>query len=107
MTAWLVPLCLFATLGALYLGGAPIRIEGGGGPRELVGLVLSLALYLALWAVLRAMLRGPAGVAAALVAASVLSVIALPAVYRIGFRIVRVRIRRVPRHDGGEEHAHA
>lgn len=103
MAVWLIPVCLFATLSALYLGGAPIRMENGG-RRELVGLLLSLVLYLVAWAALRTVLRGPLGGTPALIAASVLTVIALPLLCLAGFRIVGVRIRRRPR---GEEHVHA
>ncbi|MBI4519243.1 MAG: hypothetical protein HY701_00275 [Gemmatimonadetes bacterium] len=103
MVVWLIPMGLFLSLAALYLGGAPIRIEAKGA-RELLGLIVTFALYLALWGVLRAVLTGIAGAAGAVAAATILSVVALPWTARIGFRLVGVRIESLPYHPIAEGH---
>lgn len=108
MVQWLVPVCLFATLSALFLGGFPIRFQGGGGPRELVGLLLSFGLYLVLWGALRAALTTPLGAAAGLIVPSAAASLAIPGICWAGFRMAGVRIRRAPRAPhAGEGGAHA
>jgi hypothetical protein len=92
MVEWLVPVSIFWILSALYLGGAAIRFEGGGGPRQLAGLVIQLVLFLVAWAVLRAILRGVTGQIFAVVFATLLVTIALPFIARLGFRLAGVRI---------------
>lgn len=89
MTAWLVPLSVFPLVAALFLGGGPIRIRGGGGVRQTVGLILTLALYLAAWAGLRAVLGGSTG---GVVIATVVAAVLIPAGAWLGFRVVGVRL---------------
>ncbi|HEX9885045.1 MAG TPA: hypothetical protein VGA70_01080 [Longimicrobiales bacterium] len=92
MAVWLLPISLFWCLAALYLGGAPIRIEGGGGGRQLAGLFLHFALFLAVWAGARAVLAALLGDTAAIILSALLAVILLPLLARLAFRIVGVRI---------------
>lgn len=106
MVPWLAPVCLFATLSALFLGGFPIRFERGGSPRELAGLLLSFALYLALWAALRGGLAAPLGAAAGLILSSVAAALAIPGVCWVGFLIAGVRIRRARSAPAGEGRSH-
>ena len=61
MFEWLVPVALFWTLAAMYLGGAEIRFEGRDGPLQLAGLALHFAAFLGAWAVLRMVLTTAAG----------------------------------------------
>jgi len=93
-TTWLVPLALFWPLAALYLGGAEIRIDGGGWLRQLGGLLLTFALFLALWAGARAGLSalGDGALLTLVTPAVVLSAL-LPFLARAVFRLVGVRIR--------------
>ena len=49
MVAWLVPISVFWSLAALYVGGAAINIEGGGGGRQTLGLLLLFASYLGVY----------------------------------------------------------
>ena len=58
---WLVPICLFWTLVAMYLGGWPVEVVGGGAVRQLTGIFNSFILYLAFWGGLRALLGGMGG----------------------------------------------
>lgn len=95
MVSWLVPISLFWILAALYLGGAPIRIEGGGGPRQLAGLALHFVLFLVVWVVGRVLLTDIVGATFAVVVAAVLAVILLPALAKLAFRVVGVRITSV------------
>ncbi len=34
---WLVPVCLFWVLTAIYLGGGPVEVVGGNGFRQVMG----------------------------------------------------------------------
>ena len=58
---WLLPICLFWTLIALYLGGFPVDVVGGNGFRQVMGIVDSYILFILLWALLRAVLGGLGG----------------------------------------------
>jgi hypothetical protein len=83
---------LFPILAALYLGGAAIHIEGGGGGRQIAGLLLHYAAFMGAYALLRlAVLTflGPVpSVAVAMVGAAIL----LPLLARLMFRVAGVRI---------------
>lgn len=99
MVAWLVPISVFWPLAALYLGGAPITIEGGGGVRQIGGLFLHFAAYLLAYGLLRAgfsVLIGPVlgGVIIPIVVASAL----IPLLGRLSFRAVGVRITPLAGH---------
>lgn len=92
MAEWLVPISTFWILAAVYLGGADIRIRGGNGPRQMLGLLLTFAGFLGVWAILRMLIGGflnvPLTVAVALIGAAAL----LPLVSKLTFMIVGVRI---------------
>ena len=97
MLVWLLPIALFWLLAALYLGAAPISMEGGGAMQQLIGLLLYYAVYLGVYAGLRAVLLAPfgevfGGIVFPLVVASALT----PIMGKLSFRAVGVRI--VPGH---------
>ncbi|MDT8370043.1 MAG: hypothetical protein RQ745_12620 [Longimicrobiales bacterium] len=93
-TTWLIPLALFWPLAALYLGGARIRIEGGGGVHQLSGLLLSFLLFLGIWLGARVLMSAVAsGVVLTLILPALLVVVLLPRMTRVAFRLVGVRIR--------------
>ena len=92
MVSWLVPISLFWVLAALYLGGAEINVEGGGGLRQSAGLLLNFVGFLLVWAVARALLIGVVGPIPSVVFAVILAAILLPLLARISFRAVGVRI---------------
>ncbi len=93
MVPWLIPVALFWTLAALYLGGAAIHIEGGGGGRQVGGLLLHFAAYLAVYALLRAVLSGPVGpIFGGVVVPIVVTSSLLPLLAKLTFRVVGVRI---------------
>jgi hypothetical protein len=89
---WLAPVALFWTMAALYLGGFPLTIEGGGGARQFLALLITFALYLAVWFGLRAVLRGPAGAIGGVAIACLVATVLLPLLARVGFRAFGVRI---------------
>jgi hypothetical protein len=89
---WLAPVALFWTMAALYLGGFPLKIEGGSGGRQFIALLVTFALYLAVWFGLRAVLRGPAGVVGGVIIACLIATVLLPLLARVGFRAFGVRI---------------
>ena len=92
MVSWLIPIALFWILAALHLGGGEINIKGGGGVRQLSGLLLLFAAFLAVSTVARMLLVGVAGAAFSVVFAAILAVILLPLLARLSFRVVGVRI---------------
>lgn len=99
---WLVPICAFLLLGSMYLGGAPIRIEGGGGLRQTGGLLVSFAAFLAVAVLLRDLLAGGMHMFFAVLLSTLAAVALLPVVCRIGLRIFGVRIERIQ--EGGGAH---
>lgn len=98
---WLVPLAVFWMAGAMYLGGASITFEGGGGVRQLGGLLASLVLYLVAWGGLRSLLGGPIDAMIAIVVATIVATVALPWLCRLGFLVFGVKIRSAEPSHGG------
>jgi hypothetical protein len=79
-------------MAALYLGGFPLHVKGGGGGRHTLGVFVTFALYLLVWFGLRAALRGPAGTVGAVAFACLIATVLLPFLARIAFRVLGVRI---------------
>jgi hypothetical protein len=100
MLEWLIPLSIFWLMAMVYLGGLPVRIEGGSGPREVAGLLLTMVVFLATWGVLRFMVEPVAGAIAGILVATLASVLLLPALVWVGFRALGVRVRRPDRFIG-------
>ena len=93
MVEWLVPVSLFWTMAALYLGGFRLDIEDGPGIRNLGGLLISFALFLGVWWGLRTGLGAALPALAAVVVAVIVALLLLPVLTRIGFRAMGLRIR--------------
>ncbi len=91
---WLVPICLFWILTALYLGGWPVELVGGSGVRQVIGLIDSFVLFLVVWAILRAVLGGLGGLFWEAVVPTVLTTVALPAIVWAGYIVMGVRVQR-------------
>ncbi len=92
MIVWLPAMALFPILAALYLGGAAINIEGGGGGRQMAGLLLHYASFMGAFAVVRLVVLTFAGPVLAVAMAMVGAAILLPLLGRLTFRVVGVRI---------------
>ncbi len=102
MLIWLIPVALFWGLAAVYLGGAPIRITGGGGLNQVAGLVLNFAAYLGVYAAIRTVLSGVLGaVIGGLVVPLLVASALIPLLAKFTFRVVGVRITS----DSEEAHA--
>ena len=96
MLPWLIPVALFWTLAALYLGGASISFEGGGGGRQLSGLFLLFVSFLVLYGVLRMILGGLLGPAmGGIVIPVVIASVTIPFLAKLAFKVAGVRITRV------------
>lgn len=93
MIPWLIAISLFWLLTSLYLGGLDVEIEGGGGVRQTIGLVDSFVLFLLVWWLLRQALSGLGPVVGGVLLPSALSVLALPLLIRVGFRLMGVKVR--------------
>ena len=77
----------------MYLGGAAISIEGGGGARQMGGLLVHFAAYLLAYGLLRAafsVMVGP--VLGGVVIPVVIAAALIPLLGRLSFRAVGVRI---------------
>ena len=93
MIPWLVPISIFWTLVAVYLGGSPLRFEGGGGLMQTIGLLLHFVAYLVVYAVLRIVLMGVAGpIFGGIVFPALVASILIPILGKLVFRLVGVRI---------------
>ena len=93
MLEWLVPICLFWILIAIYLGAWPVQFQGGSGLRQVIGLVNAFVLFLVVWALLRTALGGSGSILARLILPTTLTVLALPLITWIAFRILGIRVR--------------
>ncbi len=99
MLQWLIPISLVWIIAAVYLGGTSVDLSGGGGVRQLVGLVLTVALFLAVWGGLHAILGE--SVVVGLVIPTVIAILVFPALAWLGFKLVGVHLRRLPAGGGG------
>ncbi len=91
---WLVPICLFWTLAALYLGGFPVEVVGGNGFRQVMGVIDSYVLFILVWALLRAVLGGLGGLLWTAVVPAVLVSLALPLIIWAGYIVMGVRVQK-------------
>jgi hypothetical protein len=99
MLVWLVPVCVFFPIVALYLGGMRTEPANGSGFQQVIGLVITMALFMALWAVLRTVLDAPLGARlGGVVVPTVAAVLAMPLEVRVGYLLVGVRLKRVAAH---------
>lgn len=92
MIPWVIAISLFWMGAALYLGGLDIRIEGGGGVRQALGLIDSFVLFLVVWWLLRQALGGLGPILGGILLPSAIAALLLPVVTRIGFRLLGVRV---------------
>jgi hypothetical protein len=89
---WLVPLAAFWLVAALFLGGSPAEIEGGGGFRQVLGLLASLVIYLAVWYGVRVGLGAAAPSALAIALATVIAAAFVPIWCRLAYRAVGLKV---------------
>lgn len=94
MLIWLVPVGLFWSFAALYLGGFAIEFEGGSGPRQVLGLLVTYVLFLVVWYAARLALGGLGIVLGEIAFPLLVAVLTLPLTARIGFGLFGTRIRR-------------
>lgn len=92
MIPWVIAISLFWMASAVYLGGLDVRIEGGGGVRQVLGLIDSFVLFLLLWWGLRHLLEGLGPIVGGVLVPSAGAVLLLPILTRIGFRLLGVRV---------------
>lgn len=97
MVEWLAPIALFWTMAALYLGGFPLNIEGGGAYRQLLGVAITFVVYLLVWFALRLALRGVLGTVGGVAVACLIAVFLLPLLARGAFRVLGIRITTIER----------
>lgn len=85
MLEWLIAVCAFVPLTAIYLGGMRVEPAGGRGIQQVLGLVLTLVVYLVVWRVLHTVLAGIGPIVGGIILATVVSVLLLPLEARTGF----------------------
>jgi len=81
MAEWLVPIALFW-----------VRVEGGGGLKQMLGLLLTFALYLVVWWALRMGLQSALPAIASVIVATLVASVLFPVLSRVAFRVFGVRI---------------
>ncbi len=91
---WLVPVCLFWVLTAIYLGGCPVEVVGGNGFRQVMGVFDSYVLYILVLCILLAILGGIGGMLWGTVVPTILATLALPLIIWVGYIIMGVRVQR-------------
>jgi hypothetical protein len=91
----LLPLMLFWTLIAIYLGGWSVDLRGGNGFRQVVGLVLTCILFTVAWKLLHAVFLGFGEVLGGIVIATFIAAALLPSITWLGFKMVGVSVARV------------
>ncbi len=91
MLEWLIPVSVFWTLSALYLGGAALRIEGGS-VRQLIGLFVDMAMFLGVWYLGRMVFSSVVPTLAAAFFGTLVAGLLLRPVARIAFRLVGVKL---------------
>ena len=95
MLAWHVPIAVFWSLAALYVGGAAINIEGGGGGRQTLGLLLLFASCLGVYTICGLALTCVAGAAfGGIVFPVLIASISIPLLTRVMFKLVGVSVSR-------------
>ncbi len=99
MIDWLVPICSFWLMSAIFLGGV-YDAEGGSAIRQAMGLLMTFAAYMLLFAALRLVLGGLGGESSFLGAVfGVVVPAGIPAmllgrISKVVFRLAGVRIAR-------------
>ncbi len=91
---WLLPICLFWILAALYWGGFPVEVVGGNGFRQVMGVIDSYVLFILVWALLRAVLGGLGGLLWTAVVPTILVSLALPLIIWAGYIVMGVRVQK-------------
>lgn len=91
---WLVPLGLFWTLSAIYLGGWSIELVGGGGLRQVLGVVIAFVLFVAVWGVLRMILSGLGPIFFGVIVPTAITTLLLPLLFRAAYFPMGIRIEK-------------
>jgi membrane glycosyltransferase len=94
MLEWLVAVCAFVPLTAIYLGGMKVEPAGGRGFQQVLGLVLTMVVYLVVWRVLHTVLAGIGPILGGVILATAISILLLPLEARTGFLMVGVKLKR-------------
>ena len=89
---WLIPVCLFALFGSIFLGGTTVEPRGGSPLQQMLGLLASCAVHVALWNVLRIGLGTFLPPVGAVAIASLLSIPCVLLASQIGFRVFGVKL---------------
>ncbi len=98
MLIWLVPVGVFFTVASTYLGGMSVDVEGGGGVRQVLGLLGTFVLYLVVFGVLRLVLGRLGGAVGGLGLPLIGAIATLPLTARAAFGILGVKLRKVEAH---------
>jgi hypothetical protein len=94
---WLVPVAVFWSVASTYLGGASLKIEGGGAGRQMSGLLLLFVSFLVVYRVFGMILPGIIGAGLGTIPIPLaLTIIAMPFLAKATFKVAGVSITRVP-----------
>ena len=92
LETWLIPICLFWGIAAVYFGGLGHEVKGGSGVRQFIGLLFAYVLFVIIWSVAHQFVLPDSG--AGYVAASLIALVLFPVAIRLGYLLVGARIHR-------------
>jgi hypothetical protein len=91
----LVPVSLFFSFTALYLGGMAVEVVGGTGPRQILSLIVMFVIYMAVWFGLHKVLGGTnASLILGVIVPTIVTSLALPLIARAAFMALGMKIQR-------------
>jgi hypothetical protein len=94
-TDLLVPMTMFFTMTALYLGGMSVDIAGGSGGRQVLSLIVMFVLFMGVWFGLHLALGGATGgMIMRVVVPTVITVPLIPIFARVAFMILGMRVEK-------------
>ncbi len=97
-----LPISLFPVLAAVFLGGWNVDLQGGNGPRQVLGLLIAGVVWVVLWHLLHSLFLGLGPVLGGIVIATFVAVLLLPAACWLAYKLVGVSVTKV--HAGAGAH---
>ena len=95
MVEWLIPIGLYWTLIAIYVGALSVSVANGPAVRQVLGLFASFVLLLLVWWGIRTALGMVSeGFVTRVLLPTVVSFAALPLIVRAGFGVLGIRVSR-------------
>jgi len=94
----ILPIMLYWTLIATYIGGWSVDLKGGSGLTQVLGLILSGILFVVVWRLLHAAFLPAGEVLGGIAITSFVTAALTPAIAWLGFKMVGVSVKPVAAH---------